>query len=184
MPRRRVSVTYFWLRLVLPAAAVALGVTWWLNREPAPVSREPAPAVRVPAPAARVPPAATSAPAHSGAVRTAPVTAEQAVRIALNEWAAAWSRRDMAAYAAAYVPEFKGSQPSRQAWLEVRTARIVGRKGLEVTLSDIDVTIDGAVARVKLVQHYRTDTLDQRSTRRLQLRRVGDRWLIEREDGR
>ena len=40
MPRRRVSVTFFWLRLVLPAAAVALGVTWWLNREPAPVSRE------------------------------------------------------------------------------------------------------------------------------------------------
>lgn len=184
MPRRRVSVTYFWLRLVPPAAAVALGVTWWLNREPAPVSREPAPGVRAPGPAARVPPAATSAPAHAGAVRTAPASAEQAVRIALNEWAAAWSGRDMAAYAAAYVPEFKGSRSSRQAWLEARTARIVDRKVLEVTLSDIDVTLNGPIARVSLVQRYRTETQDLRSVRRLQLRLVGDRWLIEREDGR
>lgn len=90
----------------------------------------------------------------------------------------------MTAYLSAYAPEFKGSHGSRDAWVEARKARIVGRQNIEVTLSDIDVQIEGPVARVTLVQRYRTDTHTLRTTRRLQLRWSDGLWLIEDEDNR
>ena len=158
---------------------------------PAPVARPPAPAP-APAPAAAPAPApapaATPAPAPAPAPAAAPASTDQAtvdqIESALHSWADAWSRRNMQAYEAAYVAEFKGSSPSHAAWLSERRARIEPRKRIDVTLSDIDVDVSGDSAQVGFLQNYESDGFKVRSRKAITMKKVGGKWLIQEESGR
>lgn len=104
---------------------------------------------------------------------------------AVKAWAAAWSRKDMSAYAGAYTSDFKGSSASHAAWLADRRDRIVGRKSIQVSVSEVQVDIKpGGVAEVRLRQSYQSDTLSTQSRKSLELQKVGGRWLISQESGR
>jgi tetratricopeptide (TPR) repeat protein len=152
-----------------------------------PPAPAPAPAQATapgPAPVATTAPAASTAkpseppaPAAKPAAAAGSADAEAAVRA----WAKAWSQRDMAAYYAAYSPEFKGQAASRKAWEQDRRDRIATRKQINVELRDLQVSVDGDRATAKFRQVYSSDTLSANSRKTLQLARVGGRWLIRQE---
>ncbi|HYD76866.1 tetratricopeptide repeat protein [Ramlibacter sp.] len=159
----------------------------------------PAPAVVAKAPAATPAPAAAPAPAPAAAPAPAPAPVAKApaaapaaaapatdasrdVENAVQAWAKAWSAKDMQAYLAAYGPDFDppGKQ-SRKAWEEERRSRIVPRSRISVRLSDLDIEVDGSKATAKFRQAYSADGLNINGNKTLELRKVGDRWLIVRE---
>jgi tetratricopeptide (TPR) repeat protein len=159
---------------------------------PAPAPAKPAPApVAAPTPPPAAAAAATPAPSAAVAKASAPVpaakpaapddaakTAEHAVRA----WASAWASKDIPAYLAAYAKDFNppGKQ-TRGAWEEERRRKIKGKSNIAVKLENLSVRVDGAKAVVKFRQDYRADSLSVSSRKTLDLVKVGDKWLIQRE---
>ena len=168
---------------VAPAAPVA----------PATPASEPAPVPTVAAPAApAVAKAAAEATGTSAtdsskaetatASKNAPAATE-AVAAAVYAWAKAWESKNVAAYLAAYSPEFQtpGKQ-SRQRWEEERRIRIVGKTAISVQLAELSVQMPRPdQATVRFSQHYKANNLDTRSRKTLQLEQRGGQWLIVRE---
>jgi tetratricopeptide (TPR) repeat protein len=151
---------------------------------PAPTTVAKAPAAPAPAPTQ----AATPAPA---AVAKAPATApaasggnaERDVEAAVNAWARAWAAKDMTAYLGAYGKAFDPpGNLSRKAWEEERHDRIVGKSRISVRLSDLSVNVNGDKATAKFRQAYSADGLNISGRKTLELQKVGDRWVIVREN--
>ncbi len=146
------------------------------------VSSTPASVVTPPpvAPAA-VAAAVVSQPAAQPAAPTAE-RAKDDVRAALTTWASAWSRRDIDAYLAAYADDHRGQSASRDAWVRERRDRIVGRRDIRVSLSDINIDLKADVAVVRLRQDYRSEVLHTVSRKTLTLRLLpSGQWKIEQE---
>ena len=130
------------------------------------------------APAAAPPAAAAPKPVDlpAGAARQAEVDA------ALRQWAAAWSRRDVAAYLAAYAGDFKGNAASRTAWERERRERIGARSQIRVELSEVVINVDGNRAEARFRQSYVADKASAVNRKLLQWQREpGGVWLIRRE---
>lgn len=124
-----------------------------------------------------------SAPAaRSDSASGADTAAQQDVESAVKAWAAAWSARDMKNYLSSYGKQFDppGSQ-SRSAWEKEREARIVGKKQIKVTITDLSVDVKGDKATARFHQAYSADTLSVASRKTLELARSQGRWVIVRE---
>jgi tetratricopeptide (TPR) repeat protein len=145
-----------------------------------PAAAPAAPAVVAAAPAAPSPAAAPAAPAPAKPAAPAPAANEDEIRAAVQAWASAWSRKDMAAYLAAYGKDFE-APGGRKAWEQERTKRIVGKKKISVQVSNLDIKIDGNKAKARFKQDYDADSLSVDSRKTLDLVRVDNRWVIVRE---
>jgi len=162
---------------VTPPPAKAAPVT------PAPtvVSKPAAPAVAL----APVVPAATAPTAASNPEPSSvPLDAEanKAVETAVLAWAKAWSAKNMGAYLKAYSPSFNpaGNQ-SRSDWEKERRDRIVNKKNINVTLTNLKIRVTGDQAVASFRQAYKADTLSVSSQKTLDLKKSGPNWLITRE---
>lgn len=104
------------------------------------------------------------------------------IEAVVQAWALAWSARDVAAYAAAYTPDYRGDTRSHRAWLEIRKSRITPRKFIHVEVSDLEVVVTGDHARARFLQRYVSNLQRIRGEKVLDLVRGPDsRWRIERE---
>jgi len=158
-------------RAAVPAASAA-------SPRPPVVAAAPAPASTPAAPTSASAPASPPAPAAKPAA-TAHVDTKgpQAAAVA---WASAWSRKDMNAYFAAYTRDFPSGK-SRKAWEAERRARIVGKRNIDVDLSDFDIEVKGDRATVEFRQDYKADNLKISGHKRLEMVRSSGRWLIQKE---
>lgn len=141
---------------------------------PAPAAAPSKPAVMQPA---APPVAATKTP-----VEARPANASTDVEHAVKSWASAWSRRDMAAYVAAYAGDFTGQAATHKAWEQERHDRIANKKSIHVAVSDLKITVNGDKATAKFRQTYESDALSTTSRKTLELARTGSgKWVIRRE---
>jgi ketosteroid isomerase-like protein len=131
-------------------------------------------AAAAPADSAPPTPAASAAAPNEGGVRD--------VEAAVQAWAAAWSAKNMADYLGAYGKDFAvpGKQ-SRKAWEEERRLRIVGKASISVKVSELQVKVEGDKAVASFRQAYKADSLSVSGRKRLNLQKVGERWLIVNE---
>jgi hypothetical protein len=111
---------------------------------------------------------------------------------AVNRWVRAWEQRDVAAYAAAYEPDFRGAgslspAPSHAAWLAQRRERILSKRTIAVTLEDMQISLlpntptDAQKAHVRFLQRYRGDAVVSVARKRLGLVQRAGAWLIREE---
>jgi len=97
-------------------------------------------------------------------------------------WAAAWSDRNASGYLAAYAADFKPEGMSLDVWKKKRLDFISRAKDIEVTLSDINVSMeDDSHATVSFTQNYRSDGYRDQVEKTLQLVEQSGRWLIAEE---
>ncbi|MEP7299427.1 MAG: tetratricopeptide repeat protein [Burkholderiales bacterium] len=122
-------------------------------------------------------PSAPRAPASAGMTQS---QAAAQLRDAVVSWANAWSRKDLDAYFAAYVPGYGGGK-SPASWKQDRRARILGKSQIEVTVSSMVVEVDGDLAKVRFRQSYRSDKLSVESNKTLVFSHASGKWLITRE---
>ena len=105
-----------------------------------------------------------------------------AVTASVNDWAAAWTARDIPRYLAAYAPDFSPEHGTRAEWEKQRRERIGKTAQLSVTLSELQVTsYSPGRATATFVQSYASEDHSDKSKKTLELRDVGGRWLITRE---
>jgi tetratricopeptide (TPR) repeat protein len=124
--------------------------------------------------------------ASSREARVPPAAAEGAstkeVEAAVNDWATAWSARNIQAYLHAYGKDFDPpGKMSRKAWEDERRSRILGKSRISVKLSGLSISVEGAKAVAKFKQSYSADKLNVSSRKVLELVKSGNRWLIVRE---
>ena len=143
---------------------------------PEPVAK---PVREAPAPKVAEAPAPKPAPVVAPPVDTA---ATKEVEQAVQNWASAWSSKDLKSYFAAYGKDFDpAGKHSRSEWEEERRSRIEGKSNIAVKLSDLQTKVQGNNAIVKFRQDYRANGISISSRKTLELVRQGENWKIVRE---
>jgi tetratricopeptide (TPR) repeat protein len=123
---------------------------------------------------------ANSAPTSS----TPAKGAEEELSAAVNNWAQAWSAKDLDRYFASYGASFQPAKgQSRKAWEEQRKERINKPSKISVSLSKINISVaDSNNARVRFKQSYRADGKPIHTTKTLIMKKEGDNWYIQQEN--
>lgn len=109
---------------------------------------------------------------------------QDGVMAALEEWRAAWSRRDLDGYFAAYDSEFKpgGRFASVKSW-QAYKRRVIGKRSMiDVKIDRVSVTpvsADEAIAVFR--QHFRSDAFSSDDLKTVHLRKRPSGWKIVRE---
>ncbi len=115
-------------------------------------------------------------PRDTGGVSEAEIT-----KIVQN-WAGAWSRKDVKAYLSYYASDFQTPKGiSRKAWETERAQRIDKPGKLQVSVDDIKVSIANDKATVRFRQDYNSASLKTSAAKTLVLVKSGARWLIQQE---
>jgi len=151
---------------------------------PAPVAAAPAAAAAAPVAAAPAPAAAPAKPAEvpKPAATKAAGDPNAEITNAIDLWAAAWSRKDVKAYLAAYARDFKTpAGESRSAWDAERQKRITKPGAIQVSYENLRITVDGDTATVKFRQHYKSASLKTSSNKTLLMGKRDGKWQILQE---
>ncbi len=143
----------------------------------------PPPAVK---PAEKAPEAAASAkPAEKQETETRKSTADAAepeITKLVQDWASAWSRKDVKSYLAFYAGNFQTPNGmARKDWETERKQRIDKPGKLIVTADDIKVSVSGDTATVRFRQQYTSATLKSSANKTLVFVKSGNKWLIQQE---
>jgi Flp pilus assembly protein TadD len=102
---------------------------------------------------------------------------------AVNNWAKAWSAKDLDKYFNSYADSFKPAKgESHKAWEQTRRDRISKPSSISVDIANPKVTLEGTdSAKVSFKQSYRADGKPIRTDKTLMMKKVGGVWLIEQE---
>lgn len=104
------------------------------------------------------------------------------VEKAVRDWASAWSRKDVKSYLTAYAPDFRtpGNKP-RKDWEAERNSRIAKPVTIQVTLQNVQISVEGDQATAKFRQFYQSGKLKTAANKTLVLKRYDNKWLIQQE---
>jgi tetratricopeptide (TPR) repeat protein len=132
-------------------------------------------------PAKPVAPPVVAQKAPAPVAASGDVTAD--VLKSVNGWAQAWSKQDVNGYLSYYAKDFKTpAGEKRSDWENTRRSRITGAKTIAVAVESPKVTMKGPQqASVSFRQTYRSDKLNTRSRKTLELVQMDGRWLIREE---
>ena len=127
--------------------------------------------------------AASATPATAATPGPVAASPESELQNRVKSWAAAWSARDYPAYTGFYAPTFTPDGGlNREDWAQLRRSRISTRDDISVEVHDLQVRMDGADrAFVEFRQEYRSNAYNDTTQKRLEMIRVGGKWLINRE---
>lgn len=180
----------------LLSAAASTGLTaWWFELQaPSVTDNAPRPSQSTTAavqPPASAPPLVTppanltpKTPAQTPTPTTPAIADDSAVRVAAERWSAAWSKRDAAAYLAAYSRDFvpADGQP-REKWAESRRRNLMSRSDISVRISQLDAMPVGSHRfRLVFLQDYRAGSYEEHGQpKTLLMVREGDEWRIAGE---
>jgi Flp pilus assembly protein TadD/ketosteroid isomerase-like protein len=111
------------------------------------------------------------------------INEEQNITDAVNNWAKAWSAKDMDKYFASYADSFKPAKgESRKGWEQMRHDRISKPANINVEIANQKIVLDGSdSAKVTFKQFYRAGGKPIRTDKTLILKKVNGAWLIDQE---
>jgi hypothetical protein len=115
------------------------------------------------------------------ATRAAAQAPQAAVDAALRAWADAWSRKDLASYFGAYLPNYAPPGIDHAAWMRQRRSRIADKASITVSLTQLRTRVDGDSATASFIEHFRAGALQFVGPKTLRLQRLDGRWLIDGE---
>jgi len=100
-----------------------------------------------------------------------------------NDWANAWSAKDIDLYLSKYAQDFK--TPNGDAfslWQTSRRQKISSQGKILVEIEDIKLTMKAEnSARIQFKQKYTSDRLTEMSNKSLVVKKIDGRWLIQEE---
>jgi adhesin transport system outer membrane protein len=125
----------------------------------------------------------TTAAANPASPTAADAATERELALLLKGWAQAWMTRDVPRYLGFYSPTFVPSHGRSLDRWEADRRRIIGSaRMVKLDLSGIKVTMkDADNATTTFVQAYQSPVFRDVVTKTMEWRKVGGKWLIERE---
>jgi tetratricopeptide (TPR) repeat protein len=162
--------------LVTPPAPAVVASKTLEQAKPTPKLAEAKPAEVKPAP-----PAAKPEPARSEPTKAGDSTGE--IAAAIDNWLAAWSKKDVKTYLAHYARDFQTPDgQSRKDWETDRSQR-VGKPGkIEVGRDKLSIKLEGSdKAVVRFRQSYKSASFNSSSGKTLVMVKHEGKWLIQQE---
>jgi len=100
-----------------------------------------------------------------------------------NDWANAWSAKDIDLYLSKYAQDFKTPNGSAfSLWQTSRRQKISSQGKILVEIEDIKLTMKAEnSARIQFKQKYTSDKLTEMSNKSLVVKKIDGRWLIQEE---
>ena len=143
-----------------------------LNHAEIPVSPAPALTTRSSAPAM----APVAARTTSSVENAAPV-------MSMRQWLAAWQSKQLDAYFASYVPNYKGDvAASTDAWQKARTQRINTKTKIAINAYDVVmIPLDAQQVQLDFTQAYVSNSFVDITHKTLVMTNSNGRWLITKE---
>lgn len=133
----------------------------------------------MPAPAREDQPGASQDPVPA----TSASLAKTQLLKAIDLWADAWRRRDVAAYLGHYGPGFETpAGMSRQVWTETRTDRISNKEKIDIAIRNLTVQLRNDRATVRFTQIYADERLRMTDRKTMVWVRHDGRWMIQKEN--
>ena len=124
---------------------------------------------------------ADASKAGSGSVADL-LAARDEISMVISAWAKAWSQKDFNSYFATYDSDFLlVDGQSNQQWKRERRSRIADKAWIAVSTRDLDIHIDGNLAKAKFLQQYRSDKFSESGYKILTLVKVAGTWRIRKE---
>ena len=142
---------------------------------------DPAP---TPAPAPAPVPALAQAPAvaRAAALPDIPAPVRTAIIAAVEQWREAWSSKNVTAYLASYEPQFTVTGLGRAEWQAQRTDRIMRPASIRVTVSELQMAMEGdSAVAVSFIQKYESPTFKESGRKLLVFGESNGKWLIREE---
>lgn len=144
------------------------------GKQPVPTPNPPT----VPSPDTKQP-ASPVLPDHAATSSEAEV---QAITQAIDAWSAAWARKDVSAYFAAYAKDFTPpAGSSRAAWETERRKRILKPGAIKISYDNLRISVDGASAVARFRQYYASGAFKSTTNKTLELVQKNGKWLIQQE---
>lgn len=103
----------------------------------------------------------------------------------LRNWADAWSSQKVENYLSFYSDAFRPSDGmALEEWRQIRRERVSAPRFIRVTVSKPDVTLfaDGSIASIRFMQHYRSNTFDERIVKFMIWGQQQGEWRILQEE--
>ncbi len=149
---------------------------------PAAVSSPPTSAPSKPA-KSQAPPVSVPADATASLSPSSNEAIQRSAKFALEEWSKAWEKKDVDAYLGAYAQDFVPNDgKTRSQWASERKSRILNKGQINIQLSQIDVkAVSAQTVKIRFRQNYRSDKLSVSSIKTIEMKKIGDRWLITSE---
>lgn len=127
---------------------------------------------------------AQAAPVRPGPTPVAPAMDNcQKLTVAVDDWVAAWNRKDVSAYLAAYSDSFTPAKGmSRSDWEALRKKRVGKPGNLSATLKDVNPThCENNLGEVTFLQEYGSQDYKDSVQKTLSFEFVKGAWRITRE---
>ena len=116
------------------------------------------------------------------AAKAPQANAVDAVLSRVDSWSRAWKNKDIDAYLSFYGEHFVPEKNlSKADWIAQRQKRLASKDNLEISLSQVNVQVNGDKATEEFVQHYSANGKKEDSNKRLSLSLVNGEWVIVRE---
>ena len=108
----------------------------------------------------------------------------KAVRISVDRWKNSWSSKDIDNYIKSYSAKFiPPNNLNRSKWQEQRRIRLNQPKYIKISLDNLKINIlSKDMASVKFLQIYQSDNYTDRVKKQLTLNKIGETWLISKEE--
>jgi tetratricopeptide (TPR) repeat protein len=107
---------------------------------------------------------------------------EKYILVAIEDWKSAWEVKDMDSYLSSYSSDFMyPNNMSKAEWEKYRTNRIVSKKTIAISISNIKIRFKKEKVIATFSQNYKAGKLNQTSNKTLVFEGKRDRWLILKE---
>ena len=107
---------------------------------------------------------------------------EKYILVAIEDWKSAWEVKDMDSYLSSYSSDFMyPNNMSKAEWEKYRTNRIVSKKTIAISISNIKLRFKKEKVIATFSQNYKAGKLNQTSNKTLVFEGKRDRWLILKE---
>ena len=107
---------------------------------------------------------------------------EKYILVAIEDWKSAWEAKDMDGYLSSYSSDFMyPNNMSKAEWEKYRTNRIVSKKTIAISISNIKLRFKKEKVIATFSQNYKAGKLNQTSNKTLVFEGKRDRWLILKE---
>lgn len=105
-----------------------------------------------------------------------------AISAAMTLWIEAWTRKDLQAYYASYVSNYRGDFPTPESWRLQRQTNITRAKTISLDLTNVEMTtVSPTNVQVRFTQNYASNIVQNKVRKTLFFVLRNGQWLIELE---
>ncbi len=100
----------------------------------------------------------------------------------VTEWVDAWTSKDIERYRSLYAPDFQGGGWDLDTW--IRNKKRLNRlyDSIQVSIEGLNIKLEGDKSTLTFLQRYNSTGYQAVGMKHLEMKRIGDKWKIHREN--